>query len=74
MSFCVSGIVRNYSIKCNENHEVLEVMTYGDGVCDVNLKELLEHHKIYGKLATLTAVQPDGRFGIMDMNGDYIVS
>lgn len=50
------------------------LMTYGDGVCDVDVLELVEHHKTRGKLATLTAVQPEGRFGIMDMDGDYIGS
>lgn len=50
------------------------LMTYGDGVCDVNIPELIKHHKAHGKLATLTAVQPEGRFGIMDMDGDYIRS
>ncbi len=50
------------------------LMTYGDGVCDVNISELIKHHRKHNKLATLTAVQPEGRFGIMDMDGDYIAS
>lgn len=50
------------------------LMTYGDGVCNVNLTKVVEQHKMHGKLATLTAVQPDGRFGIMDMEGDFICS
>lgn len=50
------------------------LMTYGDGVCDVDLIKLLECHKKQGKLATLTAVQPDGRFGMMDIEGDYVIS
>ncbi len=37
--------------------------TYGDGVCDVNITELIEFHNAQGSLATLTAVQPPGRFG-----------
>lgn len=37
--------------------------TYGDGVSDVNIRDLIEHHKAEGVLATLTAVQPPGRFG-----------
>jgi glucose-1-phosphate cytidylyltransferase len=37
--------------------------TYGDGVCDVNIGELVEFHKQQGAFATLTAVQPPGRFG-----------
>lgn len=42
-------------------------MTYGDGVCDVNILELIAFHKEQGRLATLTAVQPDGRFGAFSL-------
>lgn len=45
-------------------------LTYGDGVSDINLKNLLEYHKESGKYATLTAVQPGGRFGVLDINPD----
>jgi glucose-1-phosphate cytidylyltransferase len=41
--------------------------TYGDGVCDVNIQKLIEFHKVHGKLATLTAVQPPGRFGALEL-------
>lgn len=44
------------------------MLTYGDGVSDVNITELVEHHKRNGRLATLTAVQPQGRFGVLDMD------
>lgn len=37
--------------------------TYGDGVCDVNVDELVKFHRSHGKLATMTAVQPPSRFG-----------
>lgn len=43
------------------------MLTYGDGVCDVNLKELVEFHKNHGKLMTLTAVSIDQRFGVLDI-------
>ncbi|MCR5143860.1 MAG: glucose-1-phosphate cytidylyltransferase [Lachnospiraceae bacterium] len=43
------------------------MLTYGDGVCDVNIKELYDFHKGHGKLATMTAVQPGGRFGTLDI-------
>lgn len=43
-------------------------MTYGDGVSDVNIKDLLDFHKNHGKLATLTAVKPDSRFGVLDIS------
>lgn len=50
-------------------------MTYGDGVADVNLDKLLEYHRKHGKLATLTAIQPGGRFGMLDIrNGNRIES
>ncbi len=39
------------------------LMTYGDGVSNVNIPELVEFHKLHGKLATITAIQPEGRFG-----------
>lgn len=44
------------------------MLTYGDGVSDVNLEELLKFHKKKGKLATLTAIQPGGRFGMLDID------
>ena len=50
------------------------LMTYGDGVGDVNIQKLIEQHRMHGKIGTLTAVQPDGRFGVMDLDGDYISS
>jgi glucose-1-phosphate cytidylyltransferase len=49
------------------------MLTYGDGVSDVNIKELLEFHKSHGKLATVTAVQPGGRYGVLGINEDDTV-
>lgn len=46
------------------------LMTYGDGVADVNLSALVDMHKSSGRLATLTAVKPPGRFGALDISGD----
>jgi glucose-1-phosphate cytidylyltransferase len=43
------------------------MMTYGDGVSDIDLHALLEFHKKNGKLATMSAIQPKGRFGILDI-------
>lgn len=43
------------------------MLTYGDGVSDVNLSELLKFHKKNGKKASLTAIQPAGRFGALDI-------
>ena len=50
------------------------LMTYGDGVSNVKITELIECHKKFGKLATLTAVLPEGRFGVMDIEGNKIKS
>jgi len=46
--------------------------TYGDGLSDVNITELIKFHKESKKLATLTAVQPPGRFGALVMNGTTV--
>lgn len=48
--------------------------TYGDGVADVNITELLEFHKRTNRLATVTAVQPPGRFGSLKVEGDMVSS
>ncbi len=48
-------------------------MTYGDGVSDVNITELLEFHKKHGGKATVTATLPPGRFGALDIQGDKVV-
>ncbi|GMK44274.1 glucose-1-phosphate cytidylyltransferase [Paenibacillus glycanilyticus] len=42
-------------------------LTYGDGLSNVNIRELITHHKLQGKLATVTAVQPPGRFGSLHL-------
>jgi glucose-1-phosphate cytidylyltransferase len=51
-------------------------LTYGDGLSDVNIKESIQFHKAQGGLATLTAVQPPGRFGAftLDREGHLITS
>jgi glucose-1-phosphate cytidylyltransferase len=50
------------------------MLTYGDGVSDVDLDKLLAFHKAKGKLATITAVQPGGRFGTLEIKGDSTVN
>ncbi len=51
------------------------MLTYGDGVADVDLTRLLEFHKKNGKLATLTSVQPEGRFGSLQVDeADMVTS
>lgn len=48
-------------------------MTYGDGVCDVDINKLLEFHKKQGKVATLTAVKMKQEKGVLNIGGDYAV-
>lgn len=47
------------------------MVTYGDGVSDINLRELLEFHKAHGKLATVTAVHPPARYGELLIKNDF---
>ena len=49
------------------------MMTYGDGVCDVDISKLAEFHKSHGKIATLTAVMLEQQKGILDIGGDNAV-
>jgi glucose-1-phosphate cytidylyltransferase len=46
------------------------MLTYGDGVADIDLKRLLEFHRAHGKLVTVTTVTPTSRFGIVEMDHD----
>ena len=48
-------------------------MTYGDGVCDVNINKLIDFHKSHGRLATLTTVLQDQSKGVLDIGGDNAV-
>ena len=48
------------------------MLTWGDGVSDVNLHDLLTFHRSHGKLATLTAVRPPARFGHLTFDGDRV--
>ncbi|MCM3677503.1 MULTISPECIES: glucose-1-phosphate cytidylyltransferase [Peribacillus] len=47
--------------------------TYGDGVSNVNIRELLQFHKKHGKLATVTTVHPPGRFGELSISNNQVV-
>lgn len=50
------------------------MLTYGDGLTDISIKELLKFHRNHGKLVTMTSSQPEGRFGALDINEDNRVS
>ncbi len=59
----VSDYVKNEEAFC---------FTYGDGVADVNVSSLIDFHKKHGKLATVTAVQPPGRYGALNMQDSLV--
>lgn len=61
----ISDYIKNEDLFC---------FTYGDGVSDVNIKELIAFHKNHGKAATMTATYPPGRFGAIDIQNDMITS
>lgn len=48
------------------------MLTYGDGVSNVNLQKLLQFHRSHGRLVTVTAVRPPARFGSLSFNGDLV--
>lgn len=50
------------------------MLTYGDGVADLDIRALLGYHRAHGRLATVTAVRPPARFGAMHLDGDQVVA
>lgn len=48
-------------------------LTYGDGVSNVPIDKLLEYHKAHGKIGTMTSVQPEGRFGALEISEDHTI-
>lgn len=50
------------------------MLTYGDGVADVDIGALVAFHRAHGKLATITAAQPGGRFGALDLRAGDLVA
>lgn len=46
------------------------LLTYGDGVSNIDINKLVEFHKLSGRLATVTSIQPDGRFGALDISNE----
>lgn len=50
------------------------MLTYGDGVADINLNSLLAFHKSHGKIATMTVVQPEGKFGALEFDKNDIIT
>jgi len=50
------------------------LLTYGDGVSDVNISQLVKHHYEHKKLATITAVQPNGKFGMLNITSEGAIT
>lgn len=50
------------------------LLTYGDGVADININELIEFHHTHGKIATVTGVSPTARFGELSIKDDQVIS
>ena len=49
-------------------------LTYGDGVADLDMRMVIDFHNSHGRLATITAVAPPGRFGVLDIASDHRVN
>tara|TARA_B110000037_G_C17011960_1_gene461668 strand:- start:9 stop:773 length:765 start_codon:yes stop_codon:yes gene_type:complete len=63
-------------VKKAENHLNGEDfhLTYGDGLTDLDINELIDFHERHGKTLTMTSSQPDGRFGALDIDGNKVLS
>ncbi len=50
------------------------MVTYGDGVADIDIAKLVKFHRAHGKIATVTGVRPSSRFGELDVKGNRVIS
>lgn len=50
------------------------MLTYGDGVCDIDIEKLVDYHKTHGKIATMTAINVGQRFGVLDIEEDNTIN
>ena len=57
-----------YAKKCVGKEQFL--LTYGDGVADININDLIKYHNVHKKKITMTAVQPEGRYGALSIGRD----
>lgn len=60
-------------LKPHLENEKMFMLTYGDGVADVNIRRLVDFHQSHGKIATVTAVRPPARFGALEIIEDKVV-
>ena len=70
----VSTLTAGRIAKLKEHLDSTFMVTYGDGVADVDIKKLVKFHKSHGKIATVTAVHPPPRFGNLHVENDRVVS
>ena len=66
------GRLRRLKNRLNADDDDIFLMTYGDGLSNIDIGKLVEFHRAHGKLATLTAVRPPSRFGGLAFDGDRI--
>ena len=71
--YVIDGIPM-FNVSFGESEGQFATQAGSDGVADINIKELLEYHRLHGKMATLTAAQPGGRFGILDIENDGTIT
>lgn len=64
---------RLYRLKDYLKDEDTFMLTYGDGVSNIDVKSLVEFHKSHGKIGTVTAVRPPARFGALHFDGDKVI-
>ncbi len=64
---------RVYRLKEYLKNDQTFMLTYGDGVANIDIKTLVEFHKSHGKIGTVTAVRPPARFGALQFEGDQVV-
>lgn len=64
-----------YRLRCIENYIDGDdfMLTYGDGLSDINIGELVKYHKSHGKIATMTTIMPEGRFGSVKMGDNGMI-
>ena len=70
----ISSMTGGRLLRLRDKLKVTFMLTYGDGVSDVNLQELLKFHKSHGKIATVTAVIPSARFGGMHVDDGKVLN
>jgi glucose-1-phosphate cytidylyltransferase len=73
-----SGINTNKRQRLLKVKKILEkemfFLTYGDGISDINIKKLIKYHSSHGKICTLSGVNPNSRYGLLELTGNKVTS